>query len=63
MGVAREGKPAQAKLKDQHGQTHYLLVVPDNPEEHFEQGNKTIIVSQSGSIFRVIANTSSSMTD
>ena len=63
MGTARHNKPAQAKLKDQHGQTHYILVVPDNPEEQFEAGDKTIIVSQNGAIFKVIANTSRSLID
>jgi hypothetical protein len=62
-GTARVNKPAQAKLRDKHGQTHYILVVPDNPEESFESGEKTIVVSQKGSIFSVIANTSSSLTD
>jgi hypothetical protein len=63
MGTAHNNSPAQAKLRDQHGQTHYLLVVPDDPDESFGQGTKTIIVSQNGSIFRVIANTSSALTD
>ena len=63
MGTAKQDKPAPAKLRDKHGQTHYILVVPDNPEESFEIGVKTIIVSQNGSIFKVIANTSSSMID
>ncbi|MBU0960280.1 MAG: YqiJ family protein, partial [Proteobacteria bacterium] len=63
MGTARDNNPAQAKLKDQHGQTHYILVVPDNPAASFQQGDKTIIVSQNGSIFKVIANTSSVLTD
>lgn len=63
MGTALADRPVQAKLRDQHGQTHYILVVPDNPEESFEQGSKVIIVSQNGSLFRVIANTSSALTD
>lgn len=63
MGTARDSNPAQAKLKDLHGQTHYILVVPDNPADSFNQGDKTIIVSQNGSIFKVIANTSSLLTD
>lgn len=59
LGIAAPGRPSQAKLKDKHGQTHYILVEPDNPEDSFSQGEKTIIVSQNGAIFRVIdaANT------
>lgn len=62
-GVARKGAPAQAKLKDKHGQTHYVLVVPDDGDESFEQGETAIIVSQNGSVFSVIANTSSALSD
>jgi hypothetical protein len=62
-GTARKGAPAQAKLRDQHGQTHYILVVPDSDKEEFEQGEKCIIVSQNGSIFTVIASTSSALSD
>jgi hypothetical protein len=63
LGTAQKDKPAQAKLRDRHGQTHYILVVPDNPEESFTNGEKTIIVSQKGSIYTVIANTSNSLVD
>jgi len=63
LGTAEIGKPAQAKLKDKHGQTHYILVEPDNPGEKFATGEKTIIVSQNSSIFKVISSNSSVMTD
>lgn len=63
MGVAKVGKPAQAKLKDKHGQTHYILVEPDNPGETFSQGDKTIIVSQNGAVYKVIDISSSAMVD
>ncbi len=63
LGTAEAGKPAQAKLRDQHGQTHYILVEPDESEERFSQGDKAIIVSQNGAIFKVIAATSTAMTD
>jgi len=63
MGTARQGNPAEAKLKDQHGQTHYLLVLPDNDDETFATGEKCIVVSQNGSTYRVIKNTSTVLTD
>ena len=63
LGTAAMGKPAEAKLQDKNGQTHYLLVEPDNPDESFKQGEKTIIVSQNGAIYKVIQATSSAMTD
>lgn len=63
LGTAETGRPAEAKLKDQHGQTHYILVEPDNDWESFKQGDKTIIVSQKGAVYKVIATTNSAMTD
>lgn len=63
LGTAETGKPAEAKFKDRHGQTHYILVEPDNDGESFKQGDKTIIVSQNGAVFKVIAAASSAMTD
>lgn len=63
MGTAQKGKPAQAKLKDKHGQTHYILIEPDKDAEHFSAGEKCIIVSQNGSVFYAIANTSEVLTD
>lgn len=63
LGTAAHGKPAEAKLKDKHGQTHYILVEPDNPEEKFSQGDKTIIVSKNGAVYKVIAASNEAMTD
>jgi hypothetical protein len=63
LGTAEAGKPAEAKLKDKHGQTHYILVEPDNPGEKYDMGEKAIIVSQNGSIFKVISSSSSAMID
>jgi hypothetical protein len=54
---AMAGQPGQAKLTDEHGQTHYLLVVPDDPEARFAQGDAVLIVSRvSGSVFHAIRN-------
>lgn len=63
LGTAKAGQPAQAKLHDKHGQTHYILVEPDNSEEQFDQEQQVIIVSQIGAIFKVIDVSSSAMTD
>ena len=54
---AMAGQPGQAKLTDEHGRTHYLLVVPDDPEDRFAQGDAVLIVSRaSGSLFHAIRN-------
>lgn len=56
IGSARSGSPAQAKVRDQHGQTHYVMVEPDQAEDAFHAGDAVLLVAQVGSIFRVIRN-------
>ena len=56
-GVARTGLPSEAKLKDVHGQTHYVLVEPDIEGESFAAGEEVLVVRQAGAAtYRVIAN-------
>lgn len=56
-GRARRDLPAEAKLKDMHGLTHWILVEPDEDHEAFATGDEVILVSQVGSVYRVIRNT------
>lgn len=58
LGVATVGSPAQAKLKDAYGQTHYVMVEPDDAEETFSAGDRVILVrfSQKGSGFLATAD-------
>ncbi|WP_428034667.1 YqiJ family protein [Amphritea sp.] len=56
-GTARVGSPAQAKIKDQHGQTHYLMVEPDKNQPDQPQGSQVLIIKQQQSCFIVIPNT------
>jgi YqiJ-like protein len=54
---ASEGRPGQAKLTDEHGQSHYLLVEPDGPGVTFARGDVILVVSRaSGTVFRAIRN-------
>jgi Protein of unknown function (DUF1449). len=55
-GVASEGVPAEAKLKDSEGLTHYLLVAPLETGMEFEPGTQVLIVQQSGATFLAIPN-------
>jgi len=55
-GEAKRGLPAEAKLKDLHGQTHYVLVEPDADEDVFGQGTEVLVVQKVGATFRVILN-------
>lgn len=63
LGKASQGKPAQAKLTDHYGTTHYLMVEPDLKEDVFEAGTSVLLVSQSGSVFKAILNTNPALTD
>jgi hypothetical protein len=55
--TATVGRPGQAKLTDEHGQPHYLLIEPDAPDTTFSRGDVVLVVSRaSGSLFRAIHN-------
>ena len=54
-GVATPGVPAEAKLTDRHGTTHYLLVEPDRSDASFSQGARVLLTEQTGAIFKAIA--------
>lgn len=45
LGEARQNYPAQAKVVDQFGQTHYILVEPEL-DEVFEQGQVVILTQR-----------------
>lgn len=55
-GTARTGMAAEVRVRDQHGNAHYLMVEPDLPEEEFEQGTEVLIVKKIGAIYRGIRN-------
>lgn len=56
LGTARHGAPAQAKLRDAHGQTHYVLVEPEKDEGELPQGTAVILVEARGAIFTAIVD-------
>ncbi len=62
-GTAKRGLAAEAKLTDGFGQTHYVLVEPDNEDESFDQGAEVLIVRRAAGVFRVIANANPVMSD
>jgi Inner membrane protein YqiJ, N-terminal/Inner membrane protein YqiJ, OB-fold len=54
---ASEGRPAQAKLTDEHGQSHYFLVEPDAADVTFARGETILVVRRaSSSLFKAIRN-------
>lgn len=60
-GEAKVGSPAQARVRDAHGQTHYVMVEPDDDGEAFAQGTSVIIVRNAGARFLAIRNESEAL--
>jgi len=54
-GVAGPGQPAEAKLTDIHGKTHYVLIEPDDGEPAMPEGSEVVIIRQQGSVYRAIS--------
>ena len=48
IGEARQGSAAEARLCDAHGQSHYLMVEPDDPQEVLRQGESVLVVRRAG---------------
>ncbi|MCE3290514.1 MAG: hypothetical protein K0R83_2526 [Caulobacter sp.] len=62
-GEARHGNAAQARVRDEHGQVHYVMVEPDDEDSVFAQGDSVILVRMAGAKFYAIANNSPSLRD
>ncbi len=54
LGVAKTGSPAEAKVKDQHGYSHYLLVEPDLNDLEFQQGQSVLLVARHSAVYKAI---------
>ena len=61
LGTAKKGAPAEAKLTDVHGQTHYFMVQPEDEETEFEQGSSVLLLRPSSNGFYAIKNTNTSL--
>ncbi len=55
LGTARKGSPAQARLKDAHGQSHYVMVEPEDPQLAFAQGDTVRLTRHDGARFLATA--------
>ncbi len=51
LGEARHDFPAQAKVRDQHGQTHYVMLAPDIDGECYAQGDQLLLVRRTKNIY------------
>lgn len=63
LGTARQGSPAEARLHDEHGQVHYIMLEPDTETEAFSQGTDVLVTERLGSVFRGIRNETSALVD
>lgn len=63
LGTSKAGHPAEARMSDVHGTSHYIMVEPDNEAESFNKGDEVLLVRQSGSVFKVIENNNPSLVD
>lgn len=55
-GRAAPGSPARAQVQDHHGQTHYVMVEPDNPGAALEEGETILLVRREDHLFRAISH-------
>jgi hypothetical protein len=51
VGTARRGSPAQARVRDAFGQTHYVMVEPSADHQSVEAGETLLLVRREGSVF------------
>ena len=54
LGTARQGEPAQAKLRDAHRHTHYVMVEPDDPLAAFAASEEVLIIRRMNDRFAVV---------
>lgn len=62
-GEAQAGSAAQARVRDEHGQSHYIMVEPDTATDVFAQGASVLLVRRAGATFFAIHNMSASLRD
>jgi len=62
-GTARHGSAAQARLNDQYGQAHYVMVEPDSTEEAMPSGTEVLLIKKNGTRFIAIVNTKPVLVD
>lgn len=51
-GTAKKGMPTQAKFKDEHGRSHYLMVEPDAEGVEFKTGTSVVVLVRNGTTYQ-----------
>lgn len=54
QGTAKRGKPAEAKIKDRFGNTHYLRVEPLDDDGEIPQGRTVHVIRKKSGMFYVV---------
>jgi membrane protein implicated in regulation of membrane protease activity len=54
VGTARSGSPAQARVRDIHGQSHYVMVEPHDPAHSIAEGETVLLVRRDGHVFTAL---------
>jgi membrane protein implicated in regulation of membrane protease activity len=63
VGRASQGRPAEARVRDQYGTNHLLMVEPDNQTDVFNAGDEVLLVNKEPIVFKAIANPNSILSD
>lgn len=63
LGTAKVASPAEAKLKDQYGTVHYIMVEPDNANDEFDKTTPVLVIKKEGHVFKVIKNENQNLVD
>lgn len=61
LGHASKDNPAEARLVDEHGQSHYVLLEPSDASDVFKTGERVLAVDKRGTIFVGIRHKSSAL--
>ena len=62
-GKARRGAPAEARLRDAYGRSHYVMVEPEHDEEVFPAGARVVLLKRRDVVYRVIADANIDLDD
>lgn len=54
-GRAAAGSPARARVEDIYGQSHFVMVEPNSPDQVFEEGEVILLVRREDTVFRAIS--------
>lgn len=54
LGTATVGRAAQAKVRDDHGKVHYLMVEPAEEGVAFRAGEGALLIERKGAVFLAI---------